>query len=1034
METAGDSGTSSTSPSSPGYASSSSPSPPSSSSSSSSSSPSPPSFSSSSSSSSPSPPSFSSSSSSSSPSPPSSSSSSSSSSPSPPPPSSSPSSSPSSLSSSSSSSSSPSPPSFSSSSSSSFSSSPWPPSSSSSFPSSSVPLYVAFASQTGTAAEAARDLGREMLLLWQKENEKKVSSSSPSLPPPAVVSAEDLLLLPAFRRLAAASPLSPKTRTAPTENLAHGEREDAVVVFVVATTGYGEMPENAQKFWRLLLRASLPPNLLTNLKFAIFGLGDRLYRQFNFAARKLQMRLKQLGAQEFYRIGLGDDQHDFGYEGEFDPWIAGLLPSLLSLYCPSTASSPSSPASPTEDQRLPPCLYSVRVLPEQTADARLGTDEQAPLLEAKAAASPPRHTTAQDGQREAALFASPLMKEIDEKRISETAQDQMKRGTDIVGRVVSNRRLTPASHFQKIHLLQLAVPRRLVREAFADPCGGAVEAGERDASEESAHASWRLVPGSVCSISPLLPPRLTHAFLDAMNLPAHARLEIRPNRALAALGGDGESPETERDVKARGETHDSSAAGEGRRAGDGGVVVRAWDLFTQVVDVSGRPSRFLLKLLASWISQPLLKEKLLFLSSRSLEAKDEFCAYCRDERRTIAEVCWDFSCNATRASSSPVSLASAPLSDIVSALPLIQRRKYSIANFVSVSPAKNAGKRPQGENGSTAEKNSDASGSGESGKVEGVRWLLASPFLLRMRAPALFLWLGAESRARCIDTLVAAEERAGGEATAAGQDEELLVEMCYAVAEAETVSMRRCVGVCSSFLSELPVGCVIPFSIEPSKLPPCFFDLKTRLILISPGTGVAPTRALVQQRHAAWLAAAERAKAEAVPARDAGTRANLERASAFGDERLAEKAGRRERDLVFLGFRHEQADFLFADEWDMFTPWIDVHVAFSRDGVYRHLSRDPTTNEPKATTRRLGDKKKIYVQDLLEETSEEVASLLIESDAAVLISGRAHPMPSQVEDILVEILEKQGGLSTDAARRFLADKKRRKRYFCDTWG
>ncbi|KFH10726.1 flavodoxin domain-containing protein [Toxoplasma gondii MAS] len=917
----------------------------------------------------------------------------------------------------------------------------------------SAPLYVAFASQTGTAAEAARDLGRELLLLWKDKAGHKTSSSSTSsssFPPPAVVRVDDLLLLlPALRRCSASTAPSP-VEANPLSFAAFAQREEAVVVFVVSTTGYGEMPENAQKFWRLLLKASLPSDFLSSLKFAVFGLGDRLYKQFNFAARKLQMRLKQLGAQEVYRIGLGDDQHDFGYEGEFDPWLSGLLPSLVSLYSPSSSlsvSSSSSFSSLSEAKQLPPSLYSVRVLPDKDE-----TDENRDLREEKQEENMTKREEERQKraeEREGVLLASPLMKEIYEKGIcEERGEHGAQRGSDIFGRVVSNKRLTPVSHFQKIHLLQLAVPRRSMRAALALSRGQALQEKEESASDDEVEETL-FTPGSVCSISPLLPPRLTLAFLDALNLPVHARLQLRRGDAPAVLTGEEHREETGEN------TGEEAQENQKRHEQQTDVVVKALDLFTQVVDVSGRPSRFLLKLLATWIPHPLLKEKLLFLSSRSLEAKDEFCAYCRDERRTIAEVCWDFCCNADRSSpengsdsssssassssssssasgsSASSSLSSPPLSDIVSALPLIQRRKYSIANYVFL-PRSEESKRRRGETerekrqNETRETENLVSCAGDASRAQnakGVRWLMASPFLLRMHAPGLFLWLSAESRARFMDTLVSAEE-----SREESSQDDVVVDICFSVVESETVSLRRCLGICSSFLAELPVGSLLPFSIEASKFPASFFDLKTRLILISPGTGVAPVRSLIQQRHAAWLSESAGKRV------DANTRAAV---SSFSGE----KAGRRkdgdathsERDLLFLGFRHERADFLFAEEWKTFLPWLDVRVAFSRDGVYRHLGAEPE-GAAGSTARRIRDKTKIYVQDLLEEARDQVASLLIESDAAVLICGRAHPMPSQVEETLVEILETSRGFSTDAARRFLADKKRRKRYVCDTWG
>lgn len=41
-----------------------------------------------------------------------------------------------------------------------------------------------------------------------------------------------------------------------------------------------------------------------------------------------------LGANLFHKIGLGDHQHDFGYEAEFDPWTQQLWPELVQFGLP----------------------------------------------------------------------------------------------------------------------------------------------------------------------------------------------------------------------------------------------------------------------------------------------------------------------------------------------------------------------------------------------------------------------------------------------------------------------------------------------------------------------------------------------------------------------------------------------------------------------------------------------------------------------------------------------------------------------------
>ncbi|XP_011312374.1 NADPH-dependent diflavin oxidoreductase 1 [Fopius arisanus] len=96
---------------------------------------------------------------------------------------------------------------------------------------------------------------------------------------------------------------------------------ERVIIFVASTTGQGDPPSNMRKFWRFLLRKSHPQSLLQNVKYAVLGLGDSSYEKYNFAAKKLNKRLVQLGAQEMIKIALADDQHDLGIDAVIEPWI-----------------------------------------------------------------------------------------------------------------------------------------------------------------------------------------------------------------------------------------------------------------------------------------------------------------------------------------------------------------------------------------------------------------------------------------------------------------------------------------------------------------------------------------------------------------------------------------------------------------------------------------------------------------------------------------------------------------------------------------
>ncbi|TWW66953.1 NADPH-dependent diflavin oxidoreductase 1 [Takifugu flavidus] len=88
---------------------------------------------------------------------------------------------------------------------------------------------------------------------------------------------------------------------------------ETLVVFVCATTGQGDPPDNMKNFWRFIFKKSLPLGSLSQLDCAVLGLGDSSYAKFNFVAKKLYKRLVQLGASMLLPVGLADDQHHLGF-------------------------------------------------------------------------------------------------------------------------------------------------------------------------------------------------------------------------------------------------------------------------------------------------------------------------------------------------------------------------------------------------------------------------------------------------------------------------------------------------------------------------------------------------------------------------------------------------------------------------------------------------------------------------------------------------------------------------------------------------
>lgn len=105
-----------------------------------------------------------------------------------------------------------------------------------------------------------------------------------------------------------------------------------LTVILISTTGQGDFPSNARKLWMSLLRKRLPATLLTGVRYALVGLCDSSYLKFNYAARKLGKRLRQLGADEIIETCEADEQDDDGTDGLFLPWLNRFVSVVLGQY------------------------------------------------------------------------------------------------------------------------------------------------------------------------------------------------------------------------------------------------------------------------------------------------------------------------------------------------------------------------------------------------------------------------------------------------------------------------------------------------------------------------------------------------------------------------------------------------------------------------------------------------------------------------------------------------------------------------------
>lgn len=128
-----------------------------------------------------------------------------------------------------------------------------------------------------------------------------------------------------------------------------------ILIVLCSTTGQGEFPKNARKFWKFMLKKKLPNDLLNHLYFTTFGLGDSSYPKFNWAIKKLHNRILQLGGVEFSKRAESDEQSSQGTDGYYIEFQNLLVQNLNQKF-----PLPEGLAPISEDDLLPP-KYNISI-------------------------------------------------------------------------------------------------------------------------------------------------------------------------------------------------------------------------------------------------------------------------------------------------------------------------------------------------------------------------------------------------------------------------------------------------------------------------------------------------------------------------------------------------------------------------------------------------------------------------------------------------------------------------------------------------
>lgn len=179
-------------------------------------------------------------------------------------------------------------------------------------------------------------------------------------------------------------------------------------------------------------------------------------------------------------------------------------------------------------------------------------------------------------------------------------------------------------------------------------------------------------------------------------------------------------------------------------------------------------------------------------------------------------------------------------------------------------------------------------------------------------------------------------------------------------------------GLCSTFLADRVGEQTLPVYIHRNSAFRLPADTAKPVIMVGPGTGIAPFRAFLEERR---------------------------------------ETGATGKNVLFFGEQRSACDFYYRDELERMVKdnFLNLHTAFSRD-----------------------QQEKIYVQHRMLENAAKIFDLL-EQGAYFYVCGDAAKMAKDVDLALLKIAETAGGKSADRAKEYMQALRSQKRYLRDVY-